>query len=75
MSDYQKITPRMQEFLMWMETSQPIALFPIEWSIMWKKARTYKYIEAVGREQGVIGLSKYVLSDLGKEALSRIKKK
>ena len=64
-----KISKRMIAFLLWMQDNQPVSMFPNEWCVMWKKARTNKFVQDAGREEGRFGLTKYILSESGVEII------
>ncbi len=63
-------TRRMREFLEWADGAGIHRTWPIEWSIMHRKARDVGYLERCRShdERGVLGFSAWRLSDGGKEA-------
>lgn len=64
-----KITKRMREFLGWMRDEGVVSMFPIVWASMYPKASKLGLIEECGREARQFGLTKFSLSEKGKQAL------
>ena len=57
----------MIEFLRWMLEQGKVSVWPFEWSVMHKKARTQGFIEEAGSEPGRrIPFTMYQLSEKGR---------
>lgn len=62
------ITKRMKEFLVFMDEKESVSLFPIEWSVMRKKAKAAGFIALDGVSEQT-GFNAYSLTPSGRAAL------
>lgn len=70
--DWQKITPARRKALAWIAENEPVGAFPADGPslMMVKRLRLMGLVEECGREPGMLGCTKFRLSDLGRAALS-----
>ena len=64
-----KPTKRMLEFLRWVDSVESYSMWPIAASVMQRKASALGLVEKRGREPGMIGFTRWHLSNRGREAL------
>jgi hypothetical protein len=63
-----KLSKQMRGFLKWCDLTGEFATWPIEWHFTMPKAKAAGFVEPCGRESGVMGLQKYRLTALGRDA-------
>lgn len=74
MSETVRLTKRQREALAWIRDHEPVSMFPFDGvapSIRFvRKLRLLGLVEEVGKERGILGLTKFALTDAARAALN-----